>query len=144
MIDRRLLDYLFQTGPAGFDGAAKEADTQDALGDHLAFPEDTLEFASQLGDLSKPQAVEEVGGNEDDRLIGTRDDDDLRSSKGNDTLLGKSGNDTLKSTSGEDLLKGGGGADLIKFSADDIKKPPTTTIKAFQSIDVIDLGGVAV
>ena len=109
MIDRSLLDYLFQTGAAGFDGAVKEADTQDALGDHLAFSEDTSEFASQLGDLSKPQAIEKVGGNEDDRLIGTRDNDDLRSFKGNDTLIGKSGNDTLKSTSGDDLLKGGGG-----------------------------------
>jgi hypothetical protein len=69
-----------------------------------------------------------VGGNEDDRIIGTslsedlygaRGGDNLIAGGGNDRIWGDDGNDTLTGGAGSDLLTGGAGSDTFRFALTD-------------------------
>jgi len=69
-----------------------------------------------------------VGGNENDRIIGTslsedlygaRGSDNLIAGGGNDRIWGDDGNDTLTGAAGADLLTGGAGSDTFRFALTD-------------------------
>lgn len=54
-----------------------------------------------------------VGGNGEDRLIGTISADTLTGGNGNDYIFGNAGNDTLYGGNGDDILSGGLGDDVF-------------------------------
>jgi subtilisin-like proprotein convertase family protein len=58
-----------------------------------------------------------VGGDGDDRLMGTADANGLAGGRGDDEISGRAGDDTLVGGAGDDMLVGGAGSDTIDGGA---------------------------
>jgi Ca2+-binding RTX toxin-like protein len=72
-----------------------------------------FEFWREKMRLETGNMINAVGGDGNDRLIGTNDDDTLFGGDGDDFLTGRGGNDTLDGGMGRDGMFGGAGDDYL-------------------------------